>query len=591
MPVKPVSTPSLHKRAWSGGSPPELVARADRVEVLLRQRNDVEGLRQLESLRFKAREGLFSDTEPAGGAVIPAAAVGGAVAGGMALGVLGAVGGLALGLVGPAHLIAVGAKALHERRLEKFLDAKEAGSAPVHSASPRVGTDLTATEMERAFQARHPVTGGMSTEDATRILLDPRSSVDHRENLRADMLRARSAWDHPKLGTTACDTLWDGRTGRLYTGVGHVDKWYLTAFGRDGRVEWAATEEPATSSPALGPNGTVYFRTHQALEVRDADGHRLWTYPSGFSWSDSTPAVAADGTAYLLRTSDAVGVQEPNQRLVAVKDGKELWHFDLEGDYTGNPQILVSADGTLYVTGVTKERPWFGDPKDRASVLAFAPDGTLKARGDVTRWPSYVGSGLSQGPDGTLYACHGDQNLTAFTPDLQEKWTYRVEDRVISHGRARLAQAPVADRQGNVYLSTEISADYPEGYLRKLDPQGKELWSLTVPGGLSTRPHLAADGTIWVGSGKGDLLNVDADGRHLESVPVGPTSWNNFSFGGDGEIFLNTRTRILSFQPDCARLDFGGPASPTAAGRVDRPEIHDQGQTIVIGGVSLPVRS
>lgn len=545
-PTRP--TPSLHTRAWTGQNPPELVERADRVEVLLRQRHDVEGLRQLEALRFRAREVDM----PGANALVPATAAGGAIAGGLALGLLGVVGGLALGLAGTAHVIAVGAKALNEHRLAKFLEEKEKGGPPVRTPSPTVREELTPTEVQRA---------GLSAASVLTAGAEP----------RARMLQARSLWDHPKPGTTACDTVWDGRTGQFYTGVGNVDSWYLTAFGRDGKVAWAATDEPATSSPALGPEGSVYFRTRTGLEVRDAQGAQRWTYPAGSSWSSSAPAVAADGTAFLLRGSGRLGVHEPNQRLVAVREGQELWHFDLEGDYTGKPQILVAADGTVYVTGRVDER---------SGVLAFTPEGRLKGRADVSSWPSYVGSGMSLGPDGTLYACHGDQQLTAFTPDLREKWTYRIEDRVVSHGRSRLAQAPVADAEGNVYLSTEISADYPEGYLRKLDPQGREVWSLTVPGGLSTRPHLGPDGTLWVGAGRGDLLNVDRDGVHRESVPVGPTSWNNFAFGPDGEILLNTRTRILAFQP----------AAPVAAAVPPRPVIEEQGETIVIGGVRLPLR-
>src|SRR5215510_672185 len=71
---------------------------------------------------------------------------------------------------------------------------------------------------------------------------------------------------------------------------------------------WTYTNnmEPILSSPAIGPDGTIYVGSYdQALHAIDpASGTRKWRFsvapsiPSQVAYIYSTPAVAADGTIY-----------------------------------------------------------------------------------------------------------------------------------------------------------------------------------------------------------------------------------------------------------------------------------------------------
>jgi outer membrane protein assembly factor BamB len=54
------------------------------------------------------------------------------------------------------------------------------------------------------------------------------------------------------------------------------------------------------SSPAIGPDGTVYVGSydHKLYAINGKSGVKLWEFETGFSvWS--SPAIGSDGTLYI----------------------------------------------------------------------------------------------------------------------------------------------------------------------------------------------------------------------------------------------------------------------------------------------------
>lgn len=615
-------TPNLHTRAWNETLTSELYRRTDEAERFLRSTHNVTDFEKLQELSGKARGGAFGPrSDVASNSVLGASVVGCATAGALVLGpvgaILGGIGGLFLG--GEAGVL--GSKVVAEHRLSSFLDKVTGqGAATTPSAGPMAalptsnaptdgGVQIPADELQKAMFDRFPshleraaMTVGsdrlheLETKTTRQLLIE--------RGVRDDV-RVLTPWSYPTENHVACDTVFDASTGSVYTGVGQGHSRFLTAFDTNGRVKWSHSGAEMTCPPVVA-DGTVYFRTRGNLLACNASGVRLWEAPTtaGSSWEDRPPAVAPDGTVYVIDSLSGIGHEAPNMCLRAVKDGQELWKFDVVGDHTGDPQVLRGQDGTVYLTAALREREHSlggllaGDSKEQDYLIALRPNGTLKFKAAVSSWPSYVATSLSEGLDGTIYAAHGGQSLTAFSPDDGHAlWNYRCMDRrIVEHSSAhsRLTQAPGFDADGNVYVTTGISSCYPEGYLVRLDSQGKEQWVRAVDGGISSRPHLGPDGLLYLTTSRGELRSFDTAGNQVSATVVGDVSWSNFAFGSDGQLFLNTDRQIMEFQPDADKARekiFAPEPEPIVLPPKEGGKIQDDGDYVIIGGMRLKRRN
>lgn|GEM_PF-1166001 len=128
-----------------------------------------------------------------------------------------------------------------------------------------------------------------------------------------------------------------GADGTLYTGAGNQ----LYAITPEGKIRWqfsarAGSQYP--SSPAIGPDGTIYICfSGGGLYAVDATGAQKWVV-STYSASYSSPAVDAEGTIYLGLGPYNISAYNP--------DGSQKWKFSTRGDSWSSPAI--TADGTIY---------------------------------------------------------------------------------------------------------------------------------------------------------------------------------------------------------------------------------------------------
>jgi PQQ-like domain len=144
-------------------------------------------------------------------------------------------------------------------------------------------------------------------------------------------------------------------------------------------IEWQCPlpASPGTSSPVIGPDGTIYIGTVNGwlLAIDPVAGNLKWNVQiAGYHFMVQTPAVAEDGTIYCLCTSTATEHRMPGVRGVpsfvisVTPDGVIRWRTpteafadafaDLDGTVNGQvygaPRILSRPQGNARVIFVVR---------------------------------------------------------------------------------------------------------------------------------------------------------------------------------------------------------------------------------------------
>ncbi|RLC55793.1 MAG: hypothetical protein DRI80_17185, partial [Chloroflexota bacterium] len=135
----------------------------------------------------------------------------------------------------------------------------------------------------------------------------------------------------------------DGTT--IYVGTAGNRLVAVQDQGDAGAIQWAyQTGGKVFSSPAIGPDGTVYVGSDDNyLHAVAVDGTPLWTYPTGGDVR-SSPAVDSAGTIY---------VGSKDSHLYAINpDGTLKWKYRADGAIWSSPAI--NCDGTVYVGSTDK---------------------------------------------------------------------------------------------------------------------------------------------------------------------------------------------------------------------------------------------
>jgi outer membrane protein assembly factor BamB len=393
---------------------------------------------------------------------------------------------------------------------------------------------------------------------------------DDRDKLVRETLTTCALWADKKDHTSNTDAVYDPATKTLYTGVeprgpSDFNYWHLRAYNTDGTEKWTYRGDYVKSRPVIDDEGNIYVRSNGFVRVLHPDGHEISTIPVKHDdWNSTPPALGPDGEIYFIAGNpDAIGSYEPNLRVFAFKEGKELWHYDAAGDYTADHHVIVGKDGTVFLSAEHHRRArTFGgllgveNVKKPALIGINGKDGKERFVTKVKGWDSYTEGNLTEGPDGTIFAFHGDKNLSAFSPKGKEKWHYVQKDQPHDvYGRSRFFQDPTFDADGNLYIGTATTSSFPEGYLICLDKEGNEKWNVPVPGGITTKAKVGPDGNVYCGSGNGNMLAFDrGTGQETGRHSIGSFYANNFSFGDDGEIYVTTDKNVLALQFDSKKL-------------------------------------
>lgn len=243
-----------------------------------------------------------------------------------------------------------------------------------------------------------------------------------------------------------------------------------------GRLLWQRNLGAMVLSPAPGVR-RVYVATMDgrlnALTVSLSGAHVDWTTDLGtHAGSYGSPAVGADGTVY----------ETAGNRIVAVRDDGDratlLWHFDIASGTEVSP--AVSPAGVAV----------FGT--NDASEYGLDPTGHV-----AWRFPrdSLTYSSPAVAPNGVAY--FGDHRGRIDAVDTRDGCS------VATYGLAgEVWTAPAIDRDGDVYAGTKT------GHITGFHANGTRLFDIATAGVVDSYPAIAADGTLLIGSGDGNLYAI-----------------------------------------------------------------------------------
>lgn len=322
---------------------------------------------------------------------------------------------------------------------------------------------------------------------------------------------ALSQWSSPHSIAVRPDTLrWRYETGRAITSspalgpdgtiyVGSTDN-YLYALSPQNILRWRfQTGALIRFSPAVATDGTVYFGSDDGyIYAVRPDGTLKWSRNVG-SYVDKSPAIGADGTIYIGSADLNLYAFNP--------DGVQQWQYPIPWGIAGSPAIAM--DGTLY----------FGSYD---SVLAVNADGSPRWRCRVGGWPGPAAIGA----DGAIYVGSRDSGLYAVNPGGTAKW------RCPLSGETRNEPAVAAD--GTIYIGSSV------GVLYAVHPDGTAWWNYTTGGAISSTPAIAADGTLYFGSDDGYVYALNPDGSLKWKYLIGDAVKSSPAIADNGVMYVGS---------------------------------------------------
>jgi len=243
----------------------------------------------------------------------------------------------------------------------------------------------------------------------------------------------------------------------------------------------------------------------------NGDGTNLWNVEFGYWYSDSSPAVAPDGTIY---TGSFLG------KFFAVNsNGVIQWTFRTQSDIKSSP--AVAANGTIY----------FGS-RDR-KFYALTPDGKLK-------WSFATGAWVDSSPalanDGTTYFGSWDKKFYALSADGKKKWEFATGGPIDS--------SPALAADGTIYFGSHDKKFYALG------ADGKKKWEFATHGAIVSSPAINADGAIYFTSVDGNFYALNPDGSERWRLHTGGFTPSSPVIDSDGTIYIGVNNTCAAISPE-----------------------------------------
>jgi outer membrane protein assembly factor BamB len=298
-----------------------------------------------------------------------------------------------------------------------------------------------------------------------------------------------------------------GPDGTIYIGCPEG----VYALNPDKTVKWFNTNVwTGISSPAVGRDGTVYIGVHddtpylKLCALDPQNGAAKWSYSMGVMTPSALylgpPAIGPDGTIYVTY----------NQRLYALNpNGSFKWSYAPEGTPAPDQypcSMAIGVDGTIYC--------YLNYLNASASLFAIKPDGSLK-----WKFPGITGS-PALGPDDTIYLPAGNM-VYAVSPTGSLKWHYELAPLLLNEPFV----APIVGPGGDVYVRCTSLLTYYDTVVTAFTPG--LIWKWAFPLGCNKPPYPAsntmavgADGLIYVGSACGKLHALRPTGTEEWALPL-----------------------------------------------------------------------
>ncbi len=284
----------------------------------------------------------------------------------------------------------------------------------------------------------------------------------------------------------------------------------------DGSEIWAystlstAAAGGIVSSPAVGPDGTVYFGleigsetsiiTRGRLYAISPSGSEKWVYDTD-DWVDAAPLISPDGRIYF-------GDWDGMFYCLDAETGAEVWSIDAGAFIVGS--AAQGPDGTLYVgTG-------------ESLLLAIDPaDGDIKWAYPAEDW---IFAAPVVGPDGRIYVGSWDDRLYALEPNGTLAWS------VLTGGDITGAAALMAD--GTVVVGSR------DRFVYALNSDGTLRWVYETGDGVESAPSIGPDGSVAIGSTDGYVYRLSSAGELIWRTDLTEAVYSTPSWREDGSIVV-----------------------------------------------------
>jgi outer membrane protein assembly factor BamB len=240
-----------------------------------------------------------------------------------------------------------------------------------------------------------------------------------------------------------------------------TNEWYVEIFGH------------SDSSPAIASDGTLYFGTFNGtFWAISASGTRKWTYETGMEIM-SSPAVGSNGMIYF-------GCRDRNLYALG-PDGRKRWVFKTGGWVDASPAL--AGDGTVCFGSWDKH------------FYALNSDGTKRWQFE-TAGPIFSSAAIDG--RGRIYFGSHDGRFYALEPDGKKTWEFATGGAILS--------SPALDSDGICYFTSV------DGFLYALNPDGSLRWRLKTGGISAASPVIDQAGRLLVGVNE-RLMAISADGK------------------------------------------------------------------------------
>ena len=430
------------------------------------------------------------------------------------------------------------------------------GKEPLTYRWQKNGTDLTDTGRITGAGMRVLVVGNLQPGDdgVYRVVV---SNVEGTATSEEAEITSRRAVPGELRWVAAAGPGWlrsspaIGPDGTVYVGSGYNTNIFALNAATGAKKWQFGTGATLDSSPAIGADGTVYVgSTDKKVYALDGStGAKKWEFVTGDVVA-SSPAVSADGMLYL-------GSRDKKVYALDAATGAKMWQFVTGGWVDSSPAIGAngtvyagSIDGNVYaLDGATGVKKWQA-ATDYPISPAIGTDGTVYVGGPyevayldpatgtkkIRSWVS-ASSSMAIGVDGTVYvgSQDGRQRLgNVYALDARTamtKWTFTVGKDSL-YGDDYVRSTPAIGADGTVYVGA------PDMKLYALDgATGTKKWEYATGGGISSSPAIGADGTVYVGSDDGKLYAV------FGSSPLADSAWpkyqmNNANTGARPRVIL-----------------------------------------------------
>lgn len=277
--------------------------------------------------------------------------------------------------------------------------------------------------------------------------------------------------------------------------------WGMRAAAAPQTVWTFAAGASIQSSPAIGPDGTIYIGSDDGWFYAVVQGGALlWSFKTGGSVAAS-PAIGADGTVYVGSTDRVLYAFAP--------DGKVKWLQSPGGPIAGSP--AVTADGGVVVATVFN------------AVVAYGSTGTK-------RWEFRAGGNIVSSPavaeDGTIYFGAKDGHLYALAASGRVKWKYQA--------KSDFNTSPAIGADGAIFLGSL------DGEFHAVNSDGSPRWQFKAGDAIRSSAAIGPDGTIYFGCDDQKLYAIGDDGKLKWACETGGQVRSSPAVADDGSVYVGS---------------------------------------------------